>query len=268
MSIEYLAGIKPGAKIDLPEKRPRLNPEKLLPVLKQQLAIKAEKYNQEYGRDWLEEDGSIKPFGGDVLKETEITLAQEEQWAIESGKTLEQWQEDKEINPANLTEMALTLMLQRTLPERFMVVRPSTYDDYNNGFDQLIIDKTTGVAVCGIDEVIGLDGNKGPSKKEKKIKDKMLRGGVKAKYGVSVRNDSLSFKALQNLPAFYLSLEKDELVKLGESLEKETASEYEHNLLSRLKESLSDQIESYSSLNLNENLRSNLNTFIQSLGGW
>jgi hypothetical protein len=173
MKINYLPNIEAGSKIDLsnnkPEKR-KLNPEALLIKLKSLLAQKVDKYNQMFGHEWLDQQGAIKIFNhSDREKDEELVLIQEEQWAKESGKSREKWLEDREKNPANLTEVAFTLILQKLLPDRFVIVRSSAYDNYNYGNDQLILDTESGEVVCGIDEVIDRDHYRGPSKKEEKI---------------------------------------------------------------------------------------------------
>lgn len=272
MGIEYLSGIQPGMKIDLsssrrPE-RSHLRPESFLPLMKEKLAAKAEKYNQLYSQNWLNFDGSVNlPNHPDWANDEIIADEQEKQWASESGKSREQWVIDKEKNPASLTEMALTLSLQRLLPERFMVVRSARYDDYN-GVDQLIIDRKNGSVVCGIDEVIDLAGNTGPSKKEEKIRRKMLNGGARVKYGVKVQNNSLQLGNLKNIPAFYLSLSPTELTTLCQSLAQDEATPTERELFSRLRASLSQQIKSYESLPLGRNLKANVALFAQSLETW
>lgn len=271
MPIEYLPNIQAGGKIKLePEKKSRFNPEKLSAFFNEQLALKASYYNQIYDQDWLDERGCLRMPENHPDKESdqELINIQEQAWAAESGKSVEKWREDKEKNPATLTEAALTLMLQRVLPDNFMVVRSSAYDDYNNGVDQLIIDRESGAVVCGIDEVIDRQGNTGPSKKEEKIRQKMVRGGAKVKYGARVEVGNLVLGGLKNVPAFYLSLSSQELAILGDNLQKKEVSVYERDLLNRLHSSLSAQLSGYASLNLSQDLQVKLQDFLQSLEKW
>jgi len=272
MNIEYLPDIKVGDKIKLDERdynRPRRRLESFLPLMQEKLAQKAEKYNQDYKCSWLDKDGAISMAEHPDWQEDEaVSDEQEKNWAKEMGKSLKQWQSDKERNPSNLTEIALTLSLQRLLPDNLMVVRSARYDDYNNGVDQLIVDRDSGLVVCGIDEVINRQGNSGPSKKEEKVTQKMLQGGARVKYGARVEKGALQLGKLQNIPAFYLSLEKNELADLCESLEKGEATANERALLANLQTSLSEQIKSYESLSLSQELRLNLNIFQESLKSW
>lgn len=269
MKIDYLSNIEPGSKIDLSNQRPekrKFNSEVLLIKLKSLLAQQVDKYNQIVGDDWLDEQAAVKFFDHpDREKDEELVLIQEEQWAKESGKSREQWLEDREKNPANLTEIALTLMLQKLLPERFMIVRSSAYDDYNHGVDQLILDRESGEAICGIDEVIDRDYYHGSSKKEEKIERQMLKGGFQVKYGAKFIDGNLNLQSLRNIPAFYLSLEKDDLTDLADSLESNQISEKEVLLLNKLKESLLVQKEKYAALDLAAPLRNNIEKFSQFL---
>jgi hypothetical protein len=272
MNIEYSPDIKVGNKIKIDERnynRPRRRLESFLPLMKQKLAQKVEEYNQDYKCSWLDKGATISMSEHpDWQKDEAVCDEQEQQWAREMSKGHEQWQSDKEKNSADLTEIALTLSLQRLLPANLMVVRSARYDDYNNGVDQLIIDRDSGSVVCGIDEVINRQGNSGPSKKEKKVVRKMLRGGAQVKYGARVEKSILYLESLKNIPAFYLSLEKNELLNLCESLEKEEATAGERALLANLQTSLDEQIKSYESLSLSPSLKHNLNTFQESLKSW
>lgn len=265
MKINYLPNVEPGSKIDLPEQRAekrRLDHEALLLKLRSLLARQADIYNQMAGYDWLDEEAVIKFFDHpDREKDEELVLIQEEQWAKESGKSREKWLEDRKKNPANLTEIAFTLMLQRLLPDRFIVVRSSVYDDYNHGHDQLILDKETGEVVCGIDEVIDRNYYDGPSKKKNKIEGQMSKGGFLVKYGAKFIDGNLNLQSLRNVPAFYLSLKKDDLIDLVDFLDSDQISEKEEQLINKLRESLLAQIETYATLNLATPLRKNIEKF-------
>ncbi|MDD3285105.1 MAG: hypothetical protein PHG95_00475 [Patescibacteria group bacterium] len=278
MPIEYLPNIQVGGKIDLePDRGPRLRPEKLLAFLKEKLSIRAAAYNKAYGQEWLDENACLRIPENHPDKESDQKLIdiQEQTYARESGKSVEKWREDKEKNPATLTEAALTLMLQRVLPDNFMVVRSSAYDDYNNGVDQLIIDRESGAVVCGIDEVIDRQGNTGPSKKEAKMQENRfsrysnVKYGAQVKYGAKIEQGNLILGSLRDLPSFYLSINKEELALLGETLLKnEEVSDYERDLLKRLCHSLSMQLKDYFDFTLDKKLKIKLQDFLQSLETW
>lgn len=266
MAFKYLDNIQVGGNIDLSKfekKTSKLNPEKLQQRCQHLIEEKIKHYNDLVGREWLNNEGMIKmsEHPGYELSDSELVDSQEQGFAAQSKQSVSEWKDKKELNPANLTELALTVMLQRVLPSQFLVVRASAYDDYNNGVDQLIIDRETGNVICGIDEVINRDYQSGPSKKELKIRTKMEKGGFQVKYGAKFDQGNLSLASLKNIPAFYLSLDKAELVKLSENLEDENTSESEKELFKKLKASLLAQVNSYAKLSLNRDLLSNINSF-------
>jgi hypothetical protein len=268
MSIEYLEGINVGDKIKLQENN-RLRPEQSLPILKNRINEQSRAYNEFYGCEFLDDDASIKMSSHpDWLKDEAISDAKEQVWASEEKKSWERWRADKEKDPAFLNELALTLGLQRCLPDSCIVVRSCRHDDYENGFDTFIADKASGAVICGIDEVIDRLGNTGPSIKEKKVRQKMLKGGAEIKYGLYFKQGEMKFDHLKHIPAVYLSLSRAELDNLCLSLKEDEPSEGEKSLFQRLLLSLSKQIESYSSLPLDNDLRSNVQICAQALSSW
>lgn len=273
MAIEYLENIQAGKKIDLSsleKKNSSLNPEKFLQKCRCLIELKINDYNEMAGMKWLNKEGMIDMFNHPVYSKYDFELveAQKGAFASQSNQSVSEWQKKTELNPANLTELALTVILQKMLTDRYIIVRASTYDDYNNGTDQLIIDRETGNVVCGIDEVITRSNYNGPNKKEIKIKEKMLKGGFRVKYGAKFNKGKLILTGLQNIPAFYLSLDKEELAKLSELLELDTISETEKKLFNKLKKSLLAQVDSYEKLTLAQPLLENINAFKIFLESW
>lgn len=223
MSIE-MPGIKIVGKVDLSrfgkntdrfDKAPR--PEKYVPALKNRLESLAGRLNSEYG-ELVDRNGQIKMSGVDATSDSDLIAAKEKAWAEESGKSLEAMAAAKEKNPANVAEIATTLLFDKVLSDDFIIVRASAHDDYENGADQLIVDKRTGAVICGLDDVIGHNGDDGGEKKKKKIDDKMKSGGAKIKYGVAMNDGRLERKSLRHIPIFYFSLSKSELNSLLEAL--------------------------------------------------
>ncbi len=115
----------------------------------------------------------------------------------------------KEETYGEACEMLATAVLQKNLPEGFIAMRTSEYDDISNGMDTVILDKNTGNIVCAIDEI---GQNKG-ARYEKKVDNTMkrnLKGGGLLKYGVSLDSRSSGgnkpeFKRGRawNIPLFY-----------------------------------------------------------------
>lgn len=278
--INYLDNIEPGEKINLESKKEKgLNYEKLNQVLYKILENRSTLYNNYYGLDWLSPDCSIKinESQPDFQKDQDLVRAQEEGFA--RGLSLKEWRAKRDLNPASIAEKLLTLAWQDILPERFVVVASSSYDDYNNGIDKLIIDSSSGAIICGIDELIEPDKPQfSKNKKEDKLKRKILSGGARLKYGASILDNKLSLVSLKNIPAFYFPLKKSELSRLAKYYLEKTSEDKQdrlssnmdwlglkEDLLSSLKESLKKQLASYKDLELNPILLKQLNNIAKVL---
>ncbi|MFA5184135.1 MAG: hypothetical protein WC456_01255 [Patescibacteria group bacterium] len=222
-NIEYLPGIKVGDKIDLNDpkyadkKKEFPKPESYLPQLKIRLAALADRLNSEHG-DFLTSDGQMQMSGSEADYDRVLMSEKVQDWAADEAQTPTEWLARREKNPSNITEIATTLLFDKILGENFIIVRASIYDDYENGADQLIIDKATGAVVCGLDDVIGHLSDDRDDKKPEKIKRKMAAGGAKIKYGATVKAGKLVKQELSHIPLFYFSLSKEELNGLLRSL--------------------------------------------------
>lgn len=271
MSIEYLSGIAPGAKINLSqfEKVPKMPaPETYLPALNERLISLSERLNAEHG-DFMDSNGQIRMEGPETESHLTLIKAKESAWASEAGKSVEVMKVDREKNPANIAEIATTLLFDKVLQDEFIVVRASTYDDYENSADQLIIDKHSGAVICGLDDaILGGSSKDDGEKKRLKIDAKMKNGGAKIEYGATVRDGKLERKNLKNVPIFYFNLGKAELGNLLESLtsNNQELSAPEKSTYNALIESLSAQAEKYGSdQSLRPELKNNLKNFAPSL---
>lgn len=275
MEFKYLPGVEPGGKIDLntfnnfegKSKFPR--PETYLPRLQSELGALSERLTSAYG-DFFTADGQMKMTGVEADVDTELMAENVRGWSADEGKTPEQWLASREKNPSNITEVATTLLFDKILGADFIIVRASTYDDYQNGADQLIIDKQTGAVICGLDDVIGNVGDDGGAKKAKKIKQKMDNGGAKIKYGATFEDGQLVRKKLSNIPLFYFSLSKTELDNLLKSLTGDQAGadsgQVEKDIYAKLVDSLNQQSALYAAdKSLNPLLQANLERFAPSL---
>lgn len=278
MSIEYLPGVAAGKKIDLSalssnrfdKKSEFPKPESYLSRLKTGLADMAERLNSEYG-NFCTADGQMKMIGRDADYDQERMTEKIKGFAEDEFKTPEKFLADREKNPSNITEIAMTLLFDKILGQEFITVRASTYDDYENSADQLIIDKKTGAVVCGVDDVIGNIGDDGGEKKEEKMRRKMIEGkGARIKYGATCQNGKLIRKELGHIPLFYLALSKAELNNLLESLTANPAAtspdQTEKSVYAKLVDSLKEQAKGYIyDKNLDPRLRDNLGNFERSL---
>ncbi len=253
-------------KIDLEnfsQKKPeKLNSVDFKRILDSLLLKLSEKINND--------NGQILNFDGTILIEDEFDnrMINEQEKAFYHGKTSkEEWQRKNELKESNLAEKAITLLLNKGLGEQFTVVRASLYDDYNNGVDNVIVDKKSGNVVCGFDDVLGHVGDDGKEKKAKKIEEKMKRGGVNLKYGLSLNQKKLEICRQKNLPAFYISLSKEELNSIGKIFQKneEKISKTERDILTKWINSMQDQVNYYDKIKLEKNLKNNLENFKTSI---
>ncbi len=242
-------------------------PETYVPALKIRLENLAGRLNAEHG-DFFESNGQVKMAGAEEASDHDLIAAKENAWAIESGKSVEELAAAREKNPANIAEVATTLLFDKVMGDDFVIMRASVYDDYENGADQLIIDKRTGAVICGLDDVIGHNGDDGAEKKKKKMDEKMKSGGAKIKYGVAMNGSHLERKSLRHIPIFCFSLSKPELNSLLESLAagRPGLSAAEASIYDKLVSSLLNQAEEYEDDDsLNPELKNNLRNFAPSL---
>ena len=97
-----------------------------------------------------------------------------------------QWRTENEKRDGALAETVVLAVLNKFLNERFVVVRASSYDDYEHGVDTLILDRESGGVVCAVDEVVGILGDDRyadkVSRAQKKLKE---HGGMQVTYGLS-----------------------------------------------------------------------------------
>jgi len=146
----------------------------------------------------------------------------------EEKEIVAQYEKDRKKNKPALLESATTILFYKILKDRFLVVKSSEWDDFENAADNIIIDKATGEIVGMFDEidekVTGEVKNPGEKKdKQVKIIDKALKGGSNIKYGLTFETNAagekkLIKKSFANIPIFYLSLELENLGNLVESV--------------------------------------------------
>lgn len=252
MSIEYLPGLKVGEKInldDLPsgrfDKKKERRPESFSAVLDRGLSQMSQRLNSEYG-ELFSGAGQVSEID---LSEQDRQIIEDKEvlWAGEQNKSLADWRRDREKSAPVICEKALTLLFDQVLRSEFIVVRASTYDDYKNGADQLIIDKQTGAVICGLDDVLGHEGDDGGAKKASLLAKRMTEGGATVKYGIATSEDGLKCKSFSNVPLFYFSLSKEELGRLLMYLESGSTvlSQEAQEIYSKLVQSLASQAKSY-----------------------
>lgn len=115
-------------------------------------------------------------------------------------------QTDRENKSGEQLEMLKTVIFHKFLGKDFHTLRTSTYDDYRNGVDNLIIEKETGNIVGAFDEVLDSPiGERSEEKKEKIFKRNRDKGGL-IRYAFKVVNDgSVRLERSRNLRENYLT---------------------------------------------------------------
>ncbi len=238
-------GPKIIGKIDLSafqkkaEQKLVFHPEKYLPKLENILETQSCEINEEFP-DFLDKEAKIKIIGESAEKDQKEVLEIEEYFARDRQQSLDIWREEKKKHPATLAEMAVTAVLHKFIGQDFIVARATDYDDYKNGVDNILIDKKTGAVICGFDEVLGAVGDGGIEMKEKMIaksrkKAERKRTGAHLRYGATIDSGVLTRKSLNNLPTFFLSLSREELMLLLEDIEKNQSNggEYERKMFDK-----------------------------------
>ena len=241
--------------------KPKAKPDEYKNLLREKMLDIKTEVNGEYP-GLLDDDAKLTMNDDPV--DNKFVHDRENKWATESHKTPLQWKIDNRKNPAIITEMVITYVLHKWLGSRFIVARASSYDDYKYGVDNVLIDKQTGAAVCGFDEVLGFKGDDGGEKKDEKIKDTILAGGSSVKYGATIIDDELKRRDLRSMPTFYLSLSRAELdtllMDIGNS-----KIENERLILTKLVASLENQYEEAKKIATSRFLKINLEKFAGSL---
>lgn len=256
MPINYLDNIQVGSKIELAKKEKR--PQEYLSQLKDSMAKISKGHNEFLGFNYVDSDLKIITSQG---KDIDFVDERENEWSSLDKKDKERWLKDKEKNTSNITEMAISLLLDKFLSDKYIVARASSYDDYKNGADNVLIDKKSGEIVCSMDEIIGHQGDDGKEVKEKKIKKIMAKGGTEIKYGARLDNNrKIESATCQNVPAFYLSLSKKDLLRLLDAYYS-NKEDFLQELFNKLKGSINEQISSFKEMDLDESLMANLNKF-------
>lgn len=191
-----------------------------------------------------------------------IKLAEKKFAQNETSKTKIEIKTDKSNAPEKL-EKVMTLILQKVLGERFIVMRSSVYDDYFNKTDHIIIDQETGEVVCAFDElndyrgfelkrdsqVIETEGKRA-QEKMRSVLEKARKGGTTIKYGLKpdLENQTMQMGEINNLPLFFLPVEAELLNRLifevteNNGVNEENLSENEMEVIKQITESVSMQI--------------------------
>lgn len=213
-------------------------------LLSRDAALEAEGYGEQYGEEAIKADAEF-------VRKCEIDFSSannpnvqafylEKYGAKNEDEVIAKWRENKSHEKNGQMEMAVTALLAQKLGKDFLVVRTAPYDDYKNGVDNLIFDRTTGEVVGAFDEVH--EGGAGQRTKEKELKIKKIteRGGAKIQYGLKFVDGKFVRGPLEGVPVFYLGLESSELLDLEAGLRENDAVKTD-KIFEKLISALADQ---------------------------
>ncbi|MFA5778258.1 MAG: hypothetical protein WC870_02085 [Candidatus Paceibacterota bacterium] len=179
-------------------------------------------------------------------------------------EVIAKWRENKSREKNGQMEMAVTALLAQKLGKDFLVVRTAPYDDYKNGVDNLIFDRTTGEVVGAFDEVHEVGTGQRTKEKELKIKKIVERGGAKIQYGLKFVDGKFIRGSLEGVPVFYLGLESSELLELEEGLHENDATKT-NKIFKKLISALASQHAMLEKSAGSSGVRARLNSFGQTL---
>jgi len=251
-----------GAKT---ERKIFLNRREIYKKLSESLEVVSSRINQELktfagGEELLDSNLRVKMdcFGGEEIKsDLKLVEDREKSFAPDfdnqkvqenfKANTPEQalagWQEEKARSQSNLRELAITYLLTKKFQDKYIVVRSAKYDDYENGVDNLIMDKD-GHVVCTFDETIDKKGSDRTKDKEKKIIRKAQKGGITIRYGFTIKDGKLSKGEIRNIPGFNLKLSSQDTKELLAGLEYDpdkSLSDTEEKIFTALMTDLEEQ---------------------------
>lgn len=123
-----------------------------------------------------------------------------------------------------LLEMVKTVGMNRLWSGgRFIAVRTSKFDDYENGVDNLLFDTMTNTPIAAFDEAAG--GSVFQKNPERLLRN--LTEGAKVRYGLEYDDGRITKKSYEDdrLPLFIIRASLEELCVLAEDIKKNEVSE-------------------------------------------
>ncbi|MEI7451786.1 MAG: hypothetical protein WCK37_01130 [Candidatus Falkowbacteria bacterium] len=251
--VPKLPGLKVVGKINLPENTRRFSKkiegrDSLREKLDLCLNKMATKTNVKFP-EFLRDDARINMLSDDYYyhdKTKDLATIQYLETTFAAGQDFYDWNKKREESNGILVEKAITVLLDKVLGADFIVTRTSLYDDYRHGVDNLLIDKATGAAICGFDEVqvanIEESDKNEEIKKHKILENNDKYNGTFVKYGATIRDGEFKRCSLHNVPTFFLSLSENDLAEIAADLEHEAVSDKERSVLLRMIASMEKQM--------------------------
>ena len=183
---------------------------------------------------------------------------------------IQKWEETSKRRLGEQLEMLKTGVFNKFLPDNFVAVRASRFDDIKNSADNVVIDRQSGSVVCALDEVGEIQGERFEEKKEQ-VLDKNNKGGVILKYALTVKDGQIMpSRAVQGIPIFYLAL-SPEFIRRGIrefiSSPDKPPSDYERKIFDYFISSIDTQIKAIElNRNLKKALRERIKYFKKAIG--
>jgi hypothetical protein len=153
------------------------------------------------------------------------------------------------MRDGHVSEDVLFILMNKISEGRYLTLKSSLYDDYENGTDMFLIDTETQSVICAFDATV--EGfNSRMSHKIERAKEKIKNGrGMQAKYGISFKKNEGGIMQAQlgkisGIPPLVMNIQKEllhELIEKSNFLE-EKDSQTERVILSQIIESLEHQI--------------------------
>jgi hypothetical protein len=119
-------------------------------------------------------------------------------------------------------EILKTVIFNKLMGEKSIIVRSSLHDDLTRGVDNIFLDRQTGEVICAFDEVGDTSGSAYELKKKEVLDKNEKEGGAYLDYGIGLVNGKIVLGRKDYLPVFYLAFPENLLgkgiSKLGRSL--------------------------------------------------
>ncbi|MFH0874099.1 MAG: hypothetical protein V1846_04670 [Candidatus Komeilibacteria bacterium] len=174
---------------------------------------------------------------------------------------LEKEQLNRYKHQGSQAEVVIPLIMQRALGDRFVIVRTSTYDDYEAGVDHLIIDRESGQVICGIDEVLSEAATGKEKFKIERAEKKAQRGGTTIRYGLTFDNGQLVKKELDHLLTMILPISTTDLAASLQELGQNVPAAACRRIYDSLRTALSEQLQHLGTLNLSPAMNQKVTEF-------
>jgi len=253
-------------------------------VLNQDSTMDSRRWEVVYGEEDIEDDARMAKnkeleWSAATNDRTRQFYKDQYHWTEEgqelTDKIVGKFIEKREASNPALLEKAVTVIFHKVMGDKFVVMRSSKHDDYENGVDNIIVNKETGDVACAFDEVHGETKHGGQERKEEKIRRKAQKGGARIKYGLTFEQGEdgekhLVKKEIRNVPAFYISLEPHDLQEVMANLSghlDDRPSEAELKVFDQFIASLEGQIEILKNDRLPQGVAQNIASFQKSLVG-